>query len=127
MIPEWRQRFNAEYTEEKYNSFLNLVEAGCGMAPTFRHCETPCFFPADLMAKMADYGREMLLSLVNDPAYLSDTAQTVPIGYRVAHPDAKPLFAQVDFGLTADAEPRLVEIQGFPSLYAYQPFLAQCF
>ncbi len=37
--------------------------------------------------------------------------------------DARPLFVQVDFGLTAELEPKLVEIQAFPSLYAYQPFL----
>jgi hypothetical protein len=33
----------------------------------------------------------------------------------------------VDFGLDADHEPRLVEIQGFPSLYAFQPFLAEAY
>lgn len=127
MIPILRRRFNAEYTEEKYETFLHLVEDGCGMAPPFRHCETPCFFPSELMAKMADYGREMLLSLVENREYLAAAAQTVPEAFRVARPDTQPLFAQVDFGLTADAEPRLVEIQGFPSLYAYQPFLAQCY
>lgn len=127
MIPELRQRFNREYTPEKYRAFLERVQAGCGMTPPFRHCETPCFFPAEVMAKMADYGREMLLSLVGDDAYVAAAAETVPEPYRVANPDAKPLFAQVDFGLTADGEPHLVEIQGFPSLYAYQPFLSQCY
>jgi hypothetical protein len=127
VIPELRQRFNAEFSVEKYATFLNLVETGCGMPAPFRHCETPCFFPAELLTKMAEYGREMLVSLVGDDAYLAAAAQTVPDAYRVARPDAKPLFAQVDFGLTADGEPHLVEIQGFPSLYAYQPFLAQCY
>ncbi|MCW3097029.1 MAG: hypothetical protein JWL77_2647 [Chthonomonadaceae bacterium] len=97
------------------------------MPAPFRHCETPCFFPTELITKMAEYGREMLVSLVRDDAYLTAAAQTVPEAYRVARPDAKPLFVQVDFGLTADGEPHLVEIQGFPSLYAYQPFLAQCY
>ena len=41
--------------------------------------------------------------------------------------DARPLFIQVDFGLTADLQPKLVEIQAFPSLYAYQPFLQRCY
>ncbi len=127
MIPALRQQFNAEFSPEKYRTFLNRVESGCGMSPPFRHCETPCFFPTELMTKMADYGREMLLSLVGDTEYLAAAAQTVPEAFRVAHPDSKPLFAQVDFGLTADGEPHLVEIQGFPSLYSYQPFLAQCY
>jgi hypothetical protein len=29
--------------------------------------------------------------------------------------------------LDADGEPKLVEIQGFPSLYAYQPVMAECY
>ena len=41
--------------------------------------------------------------------------------------DARPLFLQVDFGLTADLQPKLVEIQAFPSLYAYQPFLQRTY
>ncbi len=38
-----------------------------------------------------------------------------------------PLFVQVDFGITESLEPKLVEIQGFPSLYAYQPVLAEAY
>ena len=37
------------------------------------------------------------------------------------------MFIQVDFGLTAGFEPKLVEIQAFPSLYAYQPFLQRTY
>jgi hypothetical protein len=38
-----------------------------------------------------------------------------------------PLFVQADFGLDANLEPQLVEVQGFPSLYAYQPVMAECY
>ena len=41
------------------------------------------------------------------------------------------MFIQVDFGLVRDADnrlqPKLVELQAFPSLYAYQPVLAQAY
>jgi hypothetical protein len=37
------------------------------------------------------------------------------------------MFVQADFGLDAELRPRLVEIQGFPTLYAYQPLLAQSY
>ena len=41
------------------------------------------------------------------------------------------MFIQVDFGLVRDAsgefQPKLVELQAFPSLYAYQPVLARTF
>ena len=41
------------------------------------------------------------------------------------------MFIQVDFGLVRDAagklQPKLVELQGFPSLYAYQAMLSQIY
>ena len=41
------------------------------------------------------------------------------------------MFLQADFGIVRDdngtLSPRLVEIQGFPSLYAYQPVLAEVY
>jgi hypothetical protein len=45
----------------------------------------------------------------------------------VPRTDAVPLFVQADFGLDEDLQPKLVEIQGFPSLYAYQPVLAETY
>ena len=47
--------------------------------------------------------------------------------YRVPNEAPRPLFVQADFGLDEDLEPQLVEIQGFPSLYAYQPVMAECY
>ena len=35
------------------------------------------------------------------------------------------MFVQADFGLDQELRPPLVEIQGFPTLYAYQPLLAE--
>jgi hypothetical protein len=37
------------------------------------------------------------------------------------------MFVQADFGLDAELRPQLVEIQGFPTLYAYQPLLAESY
>jgi len=41
------------------------------------------------------------------------------------------MFVQVDFGLVRDGngqlQPKLVELQSLPSLYAYQPVLAQTY
>ena len=78
---------------------------------------------------MADAGAEMSLQLVGDAEYLAAADQAIPEQFRAARPTDKPLFIQADFGVVrlADGtlEPRLVEIQGFPSLYAYQIELAQ--
>jgi len=77
------------------------------------------------------HGAEMLVQLVADTAYLAAARQTIPPEFLAPGEAARPLFAAVDFGLvqgdSGEWEPRLVELQGFPSLYAYQPVLAEAY
>jgi hypothetical protein len=127
LIPSLRQQFNHQWTPEKYRRFLELIEQRSGVATQFRHSETPCFLPAPLIDKMARYGREMVEQLLADPDYKRDSEAAIPERYRVPHEAPVPLFVQADFGLDANLEPQLVEIQGFPSLYAYQPVMAECY
>ena len=106
---------------------MRLLEDRCGEAPLFRHCETPLFLPASLFEKMARYGGELVAQLLADPQYQRDSQDAVPAEFRVPNEDPRPLFVQADFGLDADLEPKLVEIQGFPTLYGYQPAMAGCY
>ena len=122
-----RRQFNEQWSAEKYARFLSMLDAGAGTHVAFRNCETPCFLPADLIDKMARYGRELVLQLTGSAEYRRRSEGTIPAAYRVAHEDPLPMFLQVDFGIDERLEPKLVEIQAFPSLYAYQPFLAQTF
>jgi hypothetical protein len=127
LIPSHRQWFNRSYSDAKYSRFLQLLERRCAGPPRFRHSETPVFLPAILVDKMARYGREMVEQLLADPQYRHDSAEAVPPAWRVPNEAAEPLFVQADFGLDEEGEPKLVEIQGFPSLYAYQPVMAECY
>ncbi len=104
-----------------------MLDAGCGSPVPFRNCETPCFFPTALLEQMAEYGKELVGQLMSNEEYLRRAAETIPPNFRVRDDGKPPLFVQVDFGLTEDAQPRLVEIQGFPSLYAFQPFQAEVY
>jgi hypothetical protein len=127
LIPSYRQWFNQNYSPAKYARFLELLERRSGGPTPFRHSETPCFLPGELVDKMARYGREMVEQLLADPDYQRDSRQAIPEVYRAPHEDPQPLFVQADFGLDADLEPKLVEIQGFPTLYCYQPVMAECY
>jgi hypothetical protein len=128
MIPELRQRFNAEFTPEKYRRLLDGLHAACGAPVKFRVSETPCFFPAPLLERMALHGRELVSQLLANPAYMAASDESIPPEFNVPRQPAHPMFVCVDFGLVRGAsgglEPRLVELQGFPSLYAFQPALA---
>jgi hypothetical protein len=129
MVPTLRQRFNANFTAEKYRAFLARLDKACGTHIKFRNSETPCFYPKSLLDKMAAYGEELIRQLMSDSAYLAASQSVIPAEFNVAGESSHPEFIQVDFGLVRDhggnIEPKLVEIQGFPSLYAYQNTLAR--
>jgi hypothetical protein len=127
LIPSLRQQFNRNWTPEGYRRFLELIEQRSGVAAQFRHSETACFLPAALVEKMARYGREMVEQLLADGQYRRESEAAIPERYRVPHEARVPLFVQADFGLDRNLEPQLVEIQGFPSLYSYQPVMAECY
>ena len=128
MVPELREEFNRQYTPEKYQAFLAALDAACGTHVGFRVSETPCFVPRSLLDQMAQYGRELVSQLVDSPEYLRKSDASVPARYNVPSESRHPMFVQVDFGLIRNAagalEPKLVELQAFPSLYGYQPLSA---
>jgi hypothetical protein len=131
MIPFLRQQFNENFTPEKYQAFLRRVDLGCGTHVEFRLSETPCFFPKGLIERMARDGAELIRQLVDSPAYLAKSDLAVPAEFKVPNEPDHPMFVQVDFGLVRDAagelQPKLVELQAFPSLYAYQGPLAEAY
>ena len=70
-----------------------------------------------------------LETLVADPTYIAASERAIPVRFRVPREDPHPLFASVDFGIEKSPDgtlaPKLIELQGFPTLYAYQPVLCQ--
>lgn len=131
MIPSLRQQFNSNFKPEKYGAFLRRVDEICGTHVQFRLSETPCFFPKTLLDRMASDGEELIRQLVDNPNYRAKSDEAVPAEFKVHNEAPHPMFVQVDFGLVRDAggelQPKLVELQAFPSLYAYQGPLAQAY
>ena len=131
MIPSYRQAFNASFTPEKYERLRREMASRCGMEVPFALCETPCFFPSTLVDRMGEDGKALIHQLVDSPAYRQRSEAAIPAQFRVPNEAAHPMFIQVDFGLVRDASgelhPKLVELQAFPSLYAYQPVLAEAY
>jgi hypothetical protein len=130
MIPALRQQFNADYAPEKYERLLKVMEERCGTPVKFRVCETPVFLPKLLLDQMCEYGKELIQQL-NGIEYRKASSEAIPEQFKVPREAPHPLFIQVDFGLVRDRsgnlQPKLVELQGFPSLYAYQAMLSQTY
>jgi hypothetical protein len=131
MIPSLRQSFNAKCRPDQYSRLLALLAERCGVPIGFRVSETPCFLPANLLEQMATYGKDLIHQLVDSAEYHARSTESIPPEFNVPRESKHPTFVQVDFGLVRNTEgtlqPKLVELQAFPSLYAYQPVLARSF
>ena len=131
MIPSLRKQFSDGFTPEKYQQLLRRIDGVCGTHVQFRLSETPCFFPKELIDRMARDGQDLIRQLVDSPEYRAKSDEAVPAEFKVPNEAPHPMFVQVDFGLVRDArgelQPKLVELQAFPSLYAYQGPLAEAY
>ena len=131
MIPSLRRQFNQNFTPEKYRRFVEHIDQACGTHVQFRLSETPCFFPKELIDRMARDGEALIRQLVDNPTYRAKSDEAVPAEFKVPNEAPHPMFVQVDFGLVrgsnGELQPKLVELQAFPSLYAYQGPLAQAY
>ncbi|HET9698553.1 MAG TPA: hypothetical protein VFP40_16900 [Terriglobales bacterium] len=129
MVPELRSAFNAAFTADKYEKFLERLHRRCQTPIPFRVCETPCFFPESIIKELSNAGTQLIRQLVDDPSYRKASDVTIPPEWNVPNENERPMFIQVDFGLVRNEsgklKPCLVELQAFPSLYFYQPALAE--
>ena len=131
MIPELRQSFNERWSPEKYGTLLQNIAKRTGMSVPFRCSETPVFLPPALLDTTIRYGRELYDQLASNPEYRKASDAVIPEQFRVPNEPEHPLFVQADFGLVRDRDgnlqPKLVEIQGFPSIYALQFALGEAY
>jgi hypothetical protein len=131
MLEPFRSDFNTRFTAAKYEQLLRLLDERTQTKIEFRVAETPCFFPAELMDTMVRAGTELTQQLLDNAEYMRLSDASVPPEFCVPHQDAHPHFMTVDFGLVRDAagglQPKLVELQAFPSIFGYQPLLSQSY
>jgi hypothetical protein len=131
MLEPYRTAFNERFTLGKYAELLRLLDERTRTKVEFRVAETPCFFSAELMEQLARTGIELTEQLLGNEQYMRDSEAAIPVEYRVPGEDAHPHFMTVDFGLVLDAagelQPKLVEMQAFPSVYGYQVVLSELY
>jgi hypothetical protein len=124
VIINLRSRFNQDYQPAQYAEVLKVLSQRCGVPVEFRVAETPVFIPGNLLEQVAQSGIRLCKRLTTDPNYLAAARQAIPSGFRVASETSRPHFLTADFALIRDGSgqltPRLVELQAFPSVYAFQ-------
>lgn len=135
MIPELRRAYNARFSQARYDAFIRDLDTSVSYPTDFHVCETPLFLSAPLTEKLLCATSE-IVSVLRSPQYLAHVEGAIPAGANVPGETPHPLFLQLDFAicraddrdeaLDADAYdddafvPRLIELQGFPSLFGFQ-------
>ena len=131
MIPRLRSRFNAGFQDAAYSRLLALIDHRCGGPVQFPVAETPIFVSRALLDEMAEQGSMLAFHLIADTQYLDAARRAIPHGYSVAAETPHPHFLTADFALvrtpSGELAPRLVEIQAFPSVFAYQAELCSAY
>jgi hypothetical protein len=129
MVPALRQRFNREWTPERHARLQARLGERTGLPLPFPVSETPCFFPQALLDQMADTAVTLVMGFLADAGARAAAEALIPARYLGPGQDRQPTFVQVDFGIVREDDgtfaPRLVELQAFPSLYAFQHVLGE--
>lgn len=131
MIKDLRERYNQSFTAEKYQRFLQAIEKEYGHMPSFRIAETPVFIPDVLKNKLIEACGD-IMKVISRPNFNELTKDAIKDpSLQVPNEDKHTRFLQMDFGVTLDKDgalhPQLIELQGFPSLYAFQVLLAKAY
>ncbi|WP_312302903.1 hypothetical protein [Chryseobacterium sp.] len=129
MIPKYRKQFNQEFSQEKYQQLKDILKQKGGIEPTFRISESPLFLTKGFEGKLLDASESIITQIKAFPAETLQKA--IPDNCRVPNDTDQPHFFTIDFGIckseNGDIEPQLIELQAFPSLYAFQKVFEETF
>jgi hypothetical protein len=130
MIPAIRKAYNEAFTKENYDAFLKELGTVHPGALDFRVAETPVFVPKDFTHKMLD-ACERIVDIIVDPEFKNLTKNAIPENSKVPGEEGHSHFIAFDFGIcineAGEYEPQLIEMQGFPTLFAYEVLLDDVF
>ncbi|HLF45966.1 MAG TPA: hypothetical protein VI548_06055 [Chitinophagaceae bacterium] len=130
MIPSQRKEFNRNFSKEKYQAFLKDLDAVHPGAIEFRVAETPVFIPKYFTKKILDTC-ETIVDIIIDPLFKAKTKSAIPKSLQVKNENDHSHFIAFDFGIcineAGEYEPQLIEMQGFPSLFAFEVLLDEIF
>jgi hypothetical protein len=123
MDAHYRKLFNEQFTDALFERYQRDLSARLNTRFEFRLAETPVFLPDDFKSKVVAAARDVIGQL-SDPARLKKMRAAIPARWDTPGMDDLPHFSQVDFAVTrgpgGELEPKLIELQGFPSLTAMQ-------
>jgi hypothetical protein len=121
MHADFRRVYNQRFSPEFYEQYRSRLQAAVGPIP-YRLAESPLFIPPATRDRIFRYTREIIAQLA-EPERLARARKVVPPEYDVPGQDATPDVMTVDFAVVrgddGELDGRVVELQAFPSLFAF--------
>lgn len=129
MVPAIRNAFNAYFSNEKYEEYLNELNGPHPGQLDFRVAETPVFCDKTFTDKMIE-ACESIVDVIVSPEFKEESKKAIAKELNVPGENKISNFIAFDFGVCENEqgslEPQLIEMQGFPSLFAFQVWQAEC-
>lgn len=126
MIPIYRKQFNAEFSETKYQEYLNYINELYPNSIDFRIAETPLFLSSVFKKQLLEVG-EYVCSQIVAADFISKTEKSLQNTRSTPNEKGLPECIVMDFAIANNDQneivPALIELQGFPSLFAFEVLL----
>ena len=122
MENKYRALFNSAFSEDKYKAFLDSIEHDFDYFPTFRISESPFFINESLKSQLLE-ASEQVIDFIQQDNFKSVTDRALELNRKVPNENEHTHFLAIDFGICEEDGkiiPKLIEVQGFPSLYNFQ-------
>lgn len=130
MISKIRERFNVGFKEEYYENLKKEILDTLGEGTAFRLSETPIFVSKKVKNEIFD-ACDSIIDQLWKLNFEEIRSRFVPKDIQSPSKLGNPHFLAIDFGLCEDGKggitPQLIELQAFPTLFFYQPFLGKAF
>ena len=129
MIASIRQKFNADFTEQAHQNYLAALNKPFLGALDFSVAETPIFIDKDFTKKVLATG-DYVNQVIQSDRFNSITEPSLKNIPHFPNETALPKCIVMDFAIATNEQnelvPALIELQGFPSLFAYEILQDEC-
>jgi len=126
MVPSIRAAYNSKFTQDTYEAFLKDLHSKHTGGLDFRVAETPVFVDKAFKDKILS-ACESIVDVITGFNFKTLTSHAIPANVRVPNENEFSHFIAFDFGICeneqGELEPQLIEMQGFPTLFAYEVYV----
>ncbi len=125
MITDIRTKYNEHFSKKKYQEYVKALASLHPDALQFRVAETPIFVSKAFTNKMLS-ACESIVDVIAADNFKALTDKAIPHDVKVPNENKQTQFIAFDFGVCeneqGELEPQLIEMQGFPTMFAFQVF-----